>query len=215
MTLTYGELKQAIQDYCEYDETSFVNNLPLFIRLAEERIFKNARLNLFQKNAAGSVTPSNAYLAVPDDFLAPLSLSVEVSDSKQFLDFKQLDFLQIYNPDDSTTGVPKYFAQFDVENFILAPTPDALYTVDLQYLYRPTSLTAGEDSGTTWLSKNAEMALLYGSLVEAYTFMKGEGELIGLYNNRFMEALMRLKNQGEGLETTTDYREGRQKVPRT
>ena len=215
MTLTYGELKQAIQDYCEYDETAFVNNLPLFIRLAEERIFKSVRLNVFQKNAGGTLTGGNQYLAAPADFLSPFSLSLTSGGSKVFLDFKELDFVQTYNPDPTTTGEPKYFAQFDVDNFIIAPTPDASYAVDLHYLYRPASLTAGADSGTTWLSQNADMAILDGSLVEAYTFMKGEPELISLYNNRFTEALMRMKNLGEGLETTTDYRDGRLRVPRS
>jgi len=215
MTLTYGELKQAIQDYCEYDETSFVNNLPLFIRLAEERIFKNVRLNVFQKNVGGTLTSGNQYLAAPTDFLSPFSLSLTSSGSKVFLDFKDLDFVQTYTPDPSTTGEPKYFAQFDVDNFVVAPTPDASYTVDLHYLYRPASLTAGADSGTTWLSQNAEMAMLYGSLVEAYTYMKGETNLISLYNNRFMEALTRLKNLGEGLEPNTDYRDGRLRVARS
>lgn len=215
MTLTYGELKQAVQDYCEYDETSFVNNLPLFIRLAEERIFKNVRLNVFQKNVAGTLTSGNQYLAAPTDFLSPFSLSLTSSGSKVFLDFKDLDFVQTYTPDPSTTGEPKYFAQFDVDNFVVAPTPDASYTVDLHYLYRPASLTAGADSGTTWLSQNAEMAMLYGSLVEAYTYMKGEANLISLYNNRFMEALTRLKNLGEGLEPSTDYRDGRLRVARS
>ena len=215
MTMTYGELKQAIQDYCEYDETTFVSNIPLFIRLAEERIFKNVRLNLFQKNVSGTLTSGNQYLAAPSDFLSPFSLSLTSSGDKIFLDFKQLDFIQAYNPDASTTGQPKYFAQFDVDNFIVSPTPDASYTVDLHYLYRPNSLTAGADSGTTWLSQNAEMAMLYGSLVEAYTFMKGEPDLLGLYNNRFMEALTRMKNLGEGLEPSTDYRDLRLRVPRT
>lgn len=215
MTMTYGELKQAIQDYCEYDETTFVNNLPLFIRLAEERIFKNVRLNLFQKNASLTTVSGNRFLSAPSDFLSPLSFSLTVSGNNVFLDFKQRDFVEAYNPDPTTTGQPKYFGQYDVSTFILSPTPDAAYTADLQYMYRPDSLTAGADSGTTWLSQNAEMALLYGSLLEAYTFMKGEPDMIGLYNNRFAEALLRMKNLGEGLEPSTDYRDGRLRTPRT
>lgn len=215
MSFTYGELKQAIQDYCEYDETTFVNNLPVFIRLAEERVLKRIRLNLFQKNVGGTLTSDNQYLAAPTDFLSPFSLSLTSSGSKVFLDFKQLDFLQEAYPDATATGQPRYFAQFDVDNFLIAPTPDAAYTVDLHYFYRPASLTAGADSGTTWLSQNAELALLYGALVEAYTFMKGEAGLIGLYNDRFGEALSRMKNFGEGLEAATDFRDGQLKVPRT
>lgn len=215
MTMTYGELKQAIQDYTENDETTFVNNIPLFIRFAEERILKSVQLNLFQKNQSGNMTSGNEYLAAPSDFLAPFSLSIDVSGAKEFLLFKDLDFVQSYNPDATVTGQPKYYAQFDVGNFIIAPTPDASYTVDIHYLYRPASLTAGADSGTSWLSDNAELGLLYGSLVEAYTFMKGEPDLLSLYNERFMEALSRLKNLGEGQETTDEYRYGPVRRPRT
>lgn len=215
MTMTYGELKQAIQDYTENDESTFVNNIPLFIRLAEERIMKNVQLNLFQKNQSLSMTSGDEFLTAPADFLAPFSLSIDVSGSKEFLLFKDLDFLQSYTPDATTTGQPKYYAQYDVDTFIIAPTPDANYTVDIHYLYRPTSLTAGSDSGTSWLSENAEITLLYGSLVEAYTFMKGEQNLLGLYSQRFMEALSRLKNLGEAQETMDEYRYGQLRKQRT
>lgn len=208
MSMTYGELKQALQDYTENDETTFVNNLPLFIRLTEERILKNVSLNLFQKNQFGNMTTGNQYLAAPSDFLAPFSLSFDVNGDAEFLLFKDLDFVQTYTPDPTTTGQPKYYAQFDVDNFILAPTPDANYTVDIHYLYRPASLTAGADSGTTWLSQNAELALLYGSLVEAYIFMKGEPQMMQLYEQRMQESVARLKNLGEGQETIDEYRKG-------
>jgi hypothetical protein len=215
MTMTYGELKQAIQDYTENDETTFVNNLPLFIRLAEERILKSVQLNLFQKNQFGNMTSGNEYLAAPSDFLAPYSLSIDVSGSKEFLLFKDLDFVQTYTPDATTTGQPRYYAQFDVDNFIIAPTPDANYTVDIHYLYRPASLTAGSDSGTSWLSTNAEITLLYGSLIEAYTFMKGQPDLMAMYNQRFGEGLMRLKNLGEAQETIDEYRFGSLRTARS
>src|SRR5210317_51857 len=214
MTMTYGELKQAIQDYTENDETTFVNNLPLFIRLAEERILKSVQLNLFQKNQFGTMTTGNQYLAAPSDFLAPFSLSIDVSGDAEFLLFKDLDFVQTYTPDPTTTGQPKYYAQFDVDNFILAPTPNANYTVDIHYLYRPTSITAGADSGTSWLSTNAEIALLYASLIEAYTFMKGDPNLMQMYNQRYMEGIARLKNLGEAQETIDEYRYGSIRKPR-
>jgi len=215
MTMTYGELKQAIQDYTENDETTFVNNLPLFIRLAEERILKSVQLNLFQKNQFGTMTTGNQYLAAPSDFLAPFSLSIDVGGDAEFLLFKDLDFVQTYTPDPTTTGQPKYYAQFDVDNFILAPTPNANYTVDIHYLYRPTSITAGADSGTSWLSTNAEIALLYASLIEAYTFMKGDPNLMQMYNQRYMEGIARLKNLGEAQETIDEYRYGSIRKPRT
>ncbi len=215
MSMTYDELKTAIQDYTENDETSFVNNLPLFIRLAEERILKSVQLNLFQKNQSGIMTTGNKYLAAPSDFLAPFSLSIAVSGSQEFLLFKDLDFVQTYTPDATTTGQPKYYAQFDVGNFILGPTPDANYTVDIHYLYRPTSLTVGAGSGTTWLSDNAEITLLYASLVEAYTYMKGDPNLMQMYNQRFAEGISRLKNLGESQEVIDEYRYGQIRKPRT
>ena len=215
MSMTYGELKQAIQDYTENDETSFVNNLPLFIRLAEERILKSVQLSLFQKNQSGSMTSGNQYLAAPSDFLAPFSLRIDVNGDKEFLLFKDLDFIQTYTPDATTTGQPKYYAQFDVDNFIIGPTPNANYTVDIHYLYRPLSLTAGTDSGTSWLSTNAEIALLYGSLVEAYTYMKGDPNLMQMYNQRLGEGISRLKNLGEAQEVVDEYRYGQIRKART
>ena len=215
MTMTYAQLRQAVQDYTENDEASFVNNIPLFIRLAEERILKSVRLNLFQKNQFGNTTASNKFLGAPSDFLAPFSLSLTNGSDIQFLEFKNLDFVQTYNPDASVTGVPKYYAQFDVDNFILAPTPDAGYVVDIHYLYRPASLTAGSDAGTTWLSENAEITLLYGSLIEAYTCMKGEPDLLNVYNTRFAESLARMKNLGEAQEPIDEYRYGTLQIPRT
>ena len=208
MSFTYAQLKQAIQDYTENDETSFVNNLPSFIRMAEERILKGVQLNLFQKNQFGNMTSGNEYLASPSDFLAPFSLSIDVSGNKEFLLFKDLDFVQTYTPDATTTGQPKYYAQFDVDNFIIAPTPDANYTVDIHYLYRPASITVGAEDGTTWLSENAELALLYACLIEAYIYMKGDANVMQMYNQRFMEAVSRLKNLGEAQETIDEYRSG-------
>ena len=210
MSFTYTQLKQAIQDYTENTETTFVTNLPLFIRLAEERILKNTQLTLFRKNATASTTASNKYFACPSDFLAPFSLSLAGTDNdKFFLDFKDVSFLQTYTPDASTTGSPRYYAQFDVTNFILAPTPNTTFTGELHYFYRPTSLTAGADGATTWLSINAEIALLYGSLIEAYTFMKGEQDMMALYNQKFQEALVGVKMLGEAKDTTDEYRTGK------
>ena len=214
MTMTYGELKTAVQDFVQSTETSFVNNLPLFIRLAEERIMKNVRLNLFQKNASGSTTAGNKYVAAPSDFLAPISLSLTIAGKQTFLLLKNADFVQEYIRD-SESGEPVYFGQYDVDNLILAPIPDSAYALEMHYLYRPNSLTVGGDSGTTWLSENAEVALLYGTLVEAYTYLKGDQDLMVLYSQRFAEALQRLKNLGEGLETTDEYRTGKLMRPKT
>lgn len=210
MSYTYAELKQAIQDYVETTETTFVANIPLFIRSAEERILKSVQLSLFRKNATTSVAPNAQYLPVPLDFLAPWSLSFRPSagGDKQFAQFKSVSFVQSYNTDSTDTGTPKYYAQFDVDNFLLAPSLDAFYTAELHYLYRPASLTAGLDSGTTWLSENADLSLLYGSLVEAYIFLKGDQDMMSYYDKRFSESLMGLKMLGEAKETTDEYQTG-------
>jgi len=209
MSFTYAQLKQAIQDYTENDETSFVTNLPIFIRAAEERIFKNVQLSFFRKNATASTSSGNQYLAAPGDFLAPFSLSYTDSDGdKEFLLFKDVNFVQDYNTDSTDTGSPRYYAQFDVEYFLLGPTPDDDYDVELHYYYRPDSLTNQAESGTTWLSQNAPMAMLYGSLIDAYTYMKGEADLIGNYTQRFSEAVNSLKQLGEARETSDQYRTG-------
>ncbi len=209
MSFTYDSLKQAIQDYTENSETTFVNNLPVFIRAAEERILKNVQLNLFMRNQVGTMTTNNQYLGAPSDFLAPFSITVTVSGKKQFLEFKDLSFIEEFNPDYTVTGVPRYYAQFDVGNFIVAPTPNQDYAVEVQYLFRPASLTSGAGTGTTWLSDNADLAMLYGSLVEAYIFMKGEQDIMAQYNQRFNEAVIGLKMLGEAKETTQDYRVGK------
>tara|TARA_R100000234_G_scaffold44985_1_gene26837 strand:- start:9 stop:659 length:651 start_codon:yes stop_codon:yes gene_type:complete len=210
MSFTYLQLKTAVQDYTENDETTFVNNIPLFIRLSEERILKNVQLNLFKKNVSGNTTSGNKYLALPSDYLTTFSLSLAGSDGdKFFLLKKDPSFIQEYTPDSTTTGSPKYYANYDVDNFILAPTPDASYTAELHYFYRPTSLTTGSDSGTTWLSENAELALLYGSLIEAYVFMKGEQDILNMYTQKFQEAIVGIKMFGEAKEPIEEYRSGR------
>lgn len=209
MSFTYDQLKTAIQDYTQNTETSFVNNLPVFIRVAEERILKNVQLTLFRKNATGNMTASNQYLAAPSDFLAPFSLSYTDGDgNKDFLEYKDVNFVQEFNPDASTTGAPRYYAYFDVSSFLIGPTPDSSYSVELHYFYRPASLTSGSGSSTTWLSTNAEVALLYGCLIEAYTYMKGEADVMQEYEKRFAEAIISLKNFGEAKEVTDAYRTG-------
>ena len=209
MSFTYDQLTQAIEDYTQYDETSFVTNIPVFIVQAEERILKNVQLSLFRKNVSGTMSSSNKYLACPSDFLAPFSLSFTDSSSNQvFLDFKDPDFVQSFNPNASTTGNPRYYAVFDIDNFILGPTPNDNYAVELHYFYRPLSLTESGGSGTTWLSENAQIALLYGSLIEAYIYMKCEPDILQQYEKRFAEAIAGMKMFGESKEVTDEYRTG-------
>ena len=205
MAYTYTTLKTAIQDYVQSTETTFVSQLARFILNAEERILKECQLDVFRKSSQGLASSGNAYLAKPSDFLAQNSLSVINGSSKEFLLYKQATMLQDYTPNPATTGVPEYYADWDQDTFLLAPTPDSGYTMELHYFYRPQSITVSSD-GTSWLGTNAELALLYGSLVEAYTFLKGEPDLLGLYNQRYGEALQWLKNLGEGLQTRDQYR---------
>tara|TARA_R100001143_G_scaffold63494_1_gene70939 strand:- start:2294 stop:2941 length:648 start_codon:yes stop_codon:yes gene_type:complete len=208
MSYTYSTLKSAIQNYTDSVETTFVANLDNFIQAAEQRILNSIDLQYFRKNVTGTVTANDQYLAVPTDYLASFSLSVISSSNKEFLLEKDVNFVQSINPNSATTGTPKYYAFFDINNFILAPTPSANAVAELHYFYRPDSLTAGGDSGTTWLSTNAPNAMLYGSLVEAYIYLKGEPDLMKLYTDRFMESLVRLKDYGEARENSDAYRQG-------
>ena len=205
MAFTFTTLKTAIQDYTDNTETTFVNQLPRFILNAEERILKECQLDDFRKNVSGTVTQSVKFLTKPTDFLSPFSLSVVNSSNNEFLLYKHVTFIQDYTPDPATTGVPRYYGDWDENSFIMAPTPDGNYAVELHYFYRPQSITASDD-GTSWLGTNAELCLLYGSLMEAYTFMKGEPDLLTLYNGRFQESIQWLKNLGEGEQTQDQYR---------
>mgnify|MGYP000164981167 FL=1 len=218
MSYTYAQLKAAIQNYTDNTETSFVANIDDFIRSAEQTILNSIDLQYFRKNVAGvtSGTGTNPYLQVPSDYLASFSLSIENAGSKEFLLEKDVNFVQSFNPT-SATGVPKYYAYFDINNFILAPIPAVVYTAELHYFYRPISLTSATvgDNGTTWLSENAPNALLYGSLIEAYIYMKGEPDIMKMYQDRFMQSLERLKDYGEARENSDAYRQGLPTRPRT
>jgi|TARA_R110000803_G_scaffold109460_1_gene177851 hypothetical protein len=215
MSFTFLALKTAIQDYTDNTETVFVSHISDFIKSAEERIFKSVDLEMFKKNVSTSVTLNDKFLSLPLDYLSSFSLQITTSSSEAFLLQKDVNFLQEAYNGSSSTSAPRYYAQYDLSNFIVAPTPDANYAVELHYYYRPDSLTAGADSGTTWLSINAPFALLFGSLVDAYIFMKGEPDLIQQYEKRFMDQLTRLKDYGEARENTDAYSEGLPKAQRT
>ena len=205
MAFTFTTLKTAIQDYTDNAESTFVSQLTRFILNAEERILKECQLDVFRRNSQGTTSSSNKFLSKPSDFLAPFSLSVINSSSNEFLLYKHVTFLQDYTPNPATTGIPLYYGDWNDETFLLAPTPNDALTMELHYFFRPASITATSD-GTSWLGDNAELAMLYGSLVEAYTFMKGEPDLLTFYNNRYMESLQGLKNLWEAQQTKEEYR---------
>tara|TARA_R110000851_G_scaffold245747_1_gene398473 strand:- start:19 stop:693 length:675 start_codon:yes stop_codon:yes gene_type:complete len=215
--MTLSELKTLIQNYVENEETTFVNTLNDFIVNAEDRIFDLVQLDFFRKNQTGTLTTGNTYLTAPSDFISSFSLAViDASGDYHFLDKKHPSFMREYTVDPTDTslrGLPKYYGDFDKEissasdngsTLLLAPVPDSNYTVELHYLYKPASLTS--NTSGTWISENARNALLYGCLVEANTFMKGESDLMQQYEQRFLLEISRLKNQAEARGRRDEYR---------
>ncbi len=209
--MNYSELVDLIGEYAENEETSFVDNIPNFVRLAEERIYRLVKLPKLRK-VSTSLTTTNGVrtVAAPSDFLAVDSLSVLSGTTYTYLINKEPDFIREAYPSSSTTGLPVYYALLDHETFLFGPTPDATYSLELHYLHKPTSIVT---SSTSWIGDNAEVALLYGSLVEAYTYMKGEDDMMRLYEQRFMEAVGRAKTLAEGRDRTDSWRETPPKAP--
>ena len=215
--MTYNELYTLIQSFTDNNESTFNTTIPDFVKNAEDRIFNLVQSDFFRKNQSGNLTTGNRFLTCPTDFVLSFSLAViDSSSDYKFLQKKHPSFMQEYAPDITDTslrGLPLYYADFDKEyntsvsagtTIVVAPLPDADYSVELHYLYRPASLvsiTAG-----TWLSQNARDALLYGSLVEAYTFMKGEPDLLNTYETRFQQDIARLKNRAEARGRRDEYR---------
>lgn len=194
--MNYAELVQAITDYVENTETTFVSQIPTFVRQTEERIFRSVLIPELRKHTTLTATSGNQLLDRPADFLAPFSIAVVDGDGNHYLLLeKDVDFMREAYPSVSTLGLPRYYAQYDGDTpssdgrFIFGPTPDAAYTVALHYYYDPPSIV---DESTSWLGDNAESLLLYGSLIEAYTFMKGEQDLMQQYERRYQEALAQL-----------------------
>jgi len=215
--MNYAALVVAISDYTE--NTFQTVDVNLFITQAEQRIYNSVQFPSLRKNVTGSLTVNNKYLACPDDFLSPYSLAIFPAGGGEyiFLLNKDVNFMREAYPNPTSTGTPKYYALFGpsvsgatVSNeltFILGPTPDATYSAELHYYYYPESITTVA-SGQTWLGDNFDSVLLYGALVEAYTYMKGETDMMGLYNQKFMEALALAKRLGDGLERQDAYRSG-------
>ena len=220
--MNYTQLSNAIQAYTENTEADFVANIPVFVQQAEQRIYNSMQFPSIRKNMTGVVSTTSTYLSAPDDYLASYSLAVIDADGNyEYLLNKDVNFIRQAYPKATDTGLPKYYALFGptvsgstITNeltFILGPKPDANYTVELHYYYYPQSIVT---AGTTWLGDNFDSVLLYGSLVEAYTYMKGEPDMMTLYNQKFMEALALAKRLADGMERQDAYRSGqfRQRV---
>jgi len=231
--MTYTELVAAIQSYTENQfPTTYLadgsgvtatTQINTFIKQAEQRIYNTIQFPSLRKNVTGTATVGNKYLSCPNDFLAVYSIAViDSSDNYEFLLNKDVNFIRQSFPNTNVLyyGQPKYYAIFgptttsgvsptitDELSFILGPTPDASYSIELHYYYYPESITVAGD-GRTWLGDNFDSVLLYGSLVEAYTFMKGEADMIQLYNTKYNEALALAKRLGDGMERQDAYRSG-------
>lgn len=218
--MNYTELKAAIIAYTENQDSSFEAEVPVFVRQAEQRIYNSVQFPSLRKNVTGSTSASNKYLACPSDFLAVYSMAVVDGTGRyEYLLNKDVNFIRQAYPAPTSVGLPRYYALFGPQSndvneltFILGPTPDAAYSVELHYFFYPESIVT---AGNTWLGDNFDSVLLYGSLVEAYTYMKGEQDILQLYNTKFMEALSLAKRLGDGMERTDAYRTGQARVPVT
>ena len=226
--MNYTELSTAIQNYAENTESNFVAEIPVFVQQAEQRIYNSVQFPSLRKNMTGVTQSGNKYLTAPDDFLAVYSLAV-ITDvtggdvntgTYEYLLNKDVNFIRQAYPTPDDTGVPRYYALFGPKvvggvistelSMILGPTPDDNYDVELHYYYYPESIVT---AGTSWLGDNFDTVLLYGSLVEAYTYMKGEQDMMQLYNSKYMEALALAKRLGDGMERQDAYRSGQYRQP--
>jgi hypothetical protein len=215
--MNYADLRQAIIDYTETDEAIFVQNIPTFVEQAEERIYNTVQIPALRRNVTGNVTATNKYLACPDDFLSVFSLAaVDATGRYEYLLNKDVNFIRQAYPNPNSTGLPRYYALFGPRSgnstelsFILGPTPDAAYTMELHYFFYPESIVT---AGTSWLGDNYSPVLLYGALREAYLFQKGEQDLIANVEAKYNEALQQLNRLGTGLERGDSYRDGQAKI---
>ena len=211
--MNYTQLSAAIQAYTENTEDNFVAEIPVFVKQAEQRIYNSVQFPSLRKNMTGTVSSTTPYLSAPNDYLATYSLAVIDADGNyEYLLNKDVNFIRQAYPSASDTGLPKYYALFGAQtnapnelSFILGPKPDANYTVELHFYYYPESIVTADE---TWLGDNFDSVLLYGSLVEAYTYMKGETDMMGLYNQKYQEALALAKRLGDGMERQDAYRSG-------
>jgi hypothetical protein len=224
--MNYATLFETLKGYVENDfpNTSWTDSagtgtvtltsteqINTFIKQAEQRIFNIVQLLDLRKNVTGTCTTGNKYVTVPTDWLATFSLAVIDSlGNYEYLLNKDVNYIRQAFPNPSESGIPTHYAYFDQNSFIVGPTPNDNYAVELHYFYYPTSIV---DAGTSWLGDNFDSVLLYGSLLEAYTFMKGEPDVIQGYQKRYDEALAMLKMLGEGKNRQDMYRSGQARYP--
>lgn len=209
--MTYTELVDEIQSYTE--NTFQTVDIDTFITQAEQRIYNSVQLPALRKNVTGSLTAGNKYLAMPSDWLSTFSLAViNANNEYLYLLNKDVNFIRQSFPDTDSDyyGEPQYYAVFDNNTFIVGPTPDASYNAELHYFYYPESITT---AGTSWIGNNFSSVLLYGSLLEAYTYMKGEQDVMAEYQKRYDDAMQLLIQLGDGKNRQDAYRSGQVRVP--
>lgn len=211
MAVTYTSLVQLIQNYTENTEPSFVSYIPTFVQLAEQRIYNAVQIPALRKNQLGTATMNVKYLTLPSDWLATFSLSVIDPNTsvQEYLLNKDVEYIREAFPYPGSSGKPTHYAQFDVNSLILGPTPDYSYQVELHYYYYPESIVT---AGTSWLGTNFDTVLIYGTLREAYIYMKGDQDLANMYEAKYQEALEMLKVLGEGKDRRDAYRSGQSRV---
>ena len=211
MAFTYAQLVDAIYGYLSTDANGMpTTDVNTIIRQAEQRIYYDVQIPVLKKNVTGNLTSGNRYLTTPDDYLATYSIAVNNNGTYEYLLPKDVAFLREAYPSTATTGVPRYYAIFDNDTFLIGPPPNQNYEVELHYFYEPPSLV--DQPTGTWLSENAENALLYGCLFEAYTYLKGEQDLITLYAAKYKESLEALRMIGEGRNRSDTYRNGQPRI---
>jgi len=207
--MNYTQLVAEIKSYVENDFTT--DDINTFIKQAEQRIYNAVQLPAIRKNSTGTLTLGNKYLSTPTDWLATFSLAViDGTGEFHYLLNKDVNFIRAAYPQPTDQGLPEYYAVFDQNTFVLGPTPDAAYSVELHYYYYPESIVT---ASTTWLGNNFDSTLLYGSLLEAYTFMKGEQDVLAQYQKRYDDAMGLLKMLGDGKDRQDAYRSGQVRYP--
>jgi hypothetical protein len=211
--MNYAELVAAIESYPENFEQSFIDNIPNFVRQAEQRIFQMVQPPVLRRNVTANMTTGNKYLDAPPGFLAVYSLSVITSDGSQyFLINKDVNYIREAFPRPSETGIPTHYALFDDNTFIMGPAPDQDYGTELHCFVYPPSIV---DAGSSWLGDNFEAALLYGALIEAAVFMKEEADVVNMYRTGFESAMAQLADLTDGKERRDAYRSGQRRLPVT
>jgi hypothetical protein len=207
--MNYTELKTNIEDICENSFTE--DQLAMFTQQAEQKIYNTVQIPALRKNVTGTLTASNKYLSTPSDFLWSYSLAVvDDNGAYHFLLNKDVNFMREAYPNPTDTGLPKHYAYFDDDTFIVGPTPDSSYSSELHYGYYPQSIVT---AGTTWLGDEFDSALLNGALLEAIRFMKGEPDMVAVYEKMYLQAITLLKSLGDGKLREDAYRSGQFRVP--